>query len=96
MCSNYKPQTEGYQQHLALYMDRHLRSVAIMIEVTSRYMECTHCRTTVGCLLLRYNGKHFLAPIKFEFTCKNMFLVARTRSDVNQSTGGRLVTFFLK
>ena len=24
------------------YMDRHLRSVAIMIEVTSRHMECTH------------------------------------------------------
>ena len=23
-------------------MDRHLRSVAIMIEVTSRHMECTH------------------------------------------------------
>ena len=39
MCSNlsnfnYKPQAESRQQHLALYMDRHLRSVAIMIEVT--------------------------------------------------------------
>ena len=47
MCSNlsnfnYKPQLESRQQHLALYMDRHLRSVAIMIEVTSRHMECTH------------------------------------------------------
>ena len=43
-CSNlnYKPQTECRQQHLALYMDRHLRYVAIMIEVTSRHMECTH------------------------------------------------------
>ena len=29
-------------KHLSLYMDRHLRSVAIMIEVTNRHMECTH------------------------------------------------------
>ena len=44
-CSNlnyYKPQTESHQQHLALYMDRHLSLVAIMIEVTSRHMKCTH------------------------------------------------------
>ena len=46
-CSNfnyryYKSQTESCQQNLALYMDRHLRSVAIMIEVTSRHMVCTH------------------------------------------------------
>ena len=40
--SNYKQQTENHQQHLALYTDRHLRSVAIMTEVTSRRMECTH------------------------------------------------------
>ena len=39
---NYKPQVESRQQHLALCMDRHLRSVAIMIEVTSRHLECTH------------------------------------------------------
>ena len=39
---NYKPQVESRQQHLDLYMDRHLRSVAIMTEVTSRHMECTH------------------------------------------------------
>ena len=39
---NYKPQTESHQQQLALHMDRHLRSVAIMIEVTSRHMECTY------------------------------------------------------
>ena len=39
---NYKPQKESCQQHLALYMDRHLRSVAIMIEVTSWHMKCTH------------------------------------------------------
>ena len=37
-----KSQTESYQQHLALYMFyRLLRSVAIMVEVTSRNMECT-------------------------------------------------------
>ena len=42
-CSNfnYKPQVKSRQTHLALYSDRHLRSVAIMIEVTSRHMECT-------------------------------------------------------
>ena len=38
---NYKPQTESQQKHLVLYIDRHLRPVAIMIEVTSRHMECT-------------------------------------------------------
>ena len=43
-CSNlnYKPQAESRQQHLVLYMDRHLRSTAVMIEVTGRHMECTH------------------------------------------------------
>ena len=39
---NSKPQTESRQQHLGLYMDRHLYLVTIMIEVTSRHMECTH------------------------------------------------------
>ena len=39
---NYKQQVESRQQHLALYMDRHLHSLAIMIEVTSRHTECTH------------------------------------------------------
>ena len=39
---NYKPQVESRQQYLALYMERHLCSVAIMIEVTSRHTECTH------------------------------------------------------
>ena len=37
-----QPLTESHQQHLALYMDRHLRSIAIMIEVTSRHVEYTH------------------------------------------------------
>ena len=40
--SNYKQQTESHQQHLALYTDRHLQSVAIMTEVTCHHMECTH------------------------------------------------------
>ena len=39
---NYKPQTESQQQHLAIYMDRQKRSVAIMIEVTGRHVDCTH------------------------------------------------------
>ena len=43
-CSNLsnKPQAESRQQHLALYMDHHIHSVAVMIEVTSRHMECTY------------------------------------------------------
>ena len=43
-CSNfnYKPQTESRQQHLVLYMHRHLHSVDIMIEVTSRHTKFTH------------------------------------------------------
>ena len=43
VCSNfnYKPQTESHQHHLAFHMDRHLRSVAIMIEVTSHHTEFT-------------------------------------------------------
>ena len=43
-CSNlnYKPQVESRQQHLAFYTERHLCSVAIMIEVTSRHLECIH------------------------------------------------------
>ena len=55
MCSNfnYKPQTESHQQHLALHMDRHLHSVAIMI-VTSRHMECTHFNLN-NSQMLRYN-----------------------------------------
>ena len=39
---NCKPQAESHQQHLALYMDRHLRSVVTMKEATSRHMQCTH------------------------------------------------------
>ena len=39
---NYKLQVGSDRQHLALYMDRHLRLIAIMIEVTSRHTECTH------------------------------------------------------
>ena len=39
---NYKLQVGSDRQHLALYMDRHLRSIAIMIEVASRHTECTH------------------------------------------------------
>ena len=44
MCSNYncKPQTESHQPHLALYTDRHLRSVSIMIKMASRHTECAH------------------------------------------------------
>ena len=33
---------ESHQEHMDLYMDRHLRSVYITIEMTSRHMECTH------------------------------------------------------
>ena len=40
---NYKPQTQSRQQRLVLYMDHHLRSVAIMIEVTSHHTEYIHC-----------------------------------------------------
>ena len=40
--SNYKPQTESHQQHFGLYMERHLRSAAIIMEMTSRHTECTH------------------------------------------------------
>ena len=36
-----KSQAESGQQHLALYINRHLRSVAIMIVVTSRHVVCT-------------------------------------------------------
>ena len=44
-------------KHMTLNMDRHLRSVVIMIEVTSCYSECTHFTwTTVRCLPLPYNG----------------------------------------
>ena len=39
---NYKPHTESHQQHLDLFIERHLRSVAIMIELTSRHTECTY------------------------------------------------------
>ena len=39
---NYKPQAESRQQHLALYVDCYLRSVAIRIEVTSRHIKCTY------------------------------------------------------
>ena len=39
---NYKPQAESQQQHLGLYVDHHQLSVAIMIEVTSRHLECTY------------------------------------------------------
>ena len=36
---NYEPQGVSHQQHLALYMDRHLRSVAIMInEVPTQHI----------------------------------------------------------
>ena len=38
-------------------MNSHLRSVAIMIEVTGRHTECTLLtQTTVRCQPLRYNG----------------------------------------
>ena len=39
---SYKSEAESQQQHFALYMDRHLRSVTIMIKVSSRHMQCTH------------------------------------------------------
>ena len=45
LCSNfinYKPQADSRQQHLALYMNRHLSLVAIMIKVTNRHTKCTH------------------------------------------------------
>ena len=53
---NYKPQVESHQQHLALYRDRLLPMIPIMIEVANRHMECTHF-VTVGCLPLRYIAK---------------------------------------
>ena len=37
--SNYKPHAESHQQHLALCMERHLRTVAIIIEVTNRHTD---------------------------------------------------------
>ena len=40
--STTKPLAESHQQHLALYMECHLRRVTIMIEVTSRHPEWTH------------------------------------------------------
>ena len=40
--ARHKPPVESQQQHLALYMEQHLHSVAIMIEVTSHHMECIH------------------------------------------------------
>ena len=39
---NYKPQAESCLQQLALCMDRHQCSVAIMIEVTSCHTKCAH------------------------------------------------------
>ena len=39
---NYKLQVESRQQHQALYIDSHLRLVGMIIEVTSRHMECTY------------------------------------------------------
>ena len=48
--------TLSHQQHLALYTERRLRSIAIMIEVTSRNMECIHFTwIKVGCVPLRNN-----------------------------------------
>ena len=38
---NYKPQAESHQ-HPGLYVDHYVQSAAIMIEVTSHHMECTH------------------------------------------------------
>ena len=34
--------TESNQQHLALDIDHHLRSITVMIEGTSRHLKCTH------------------------------------------------------
>ena len=39
---NNKPQVESWQQHFALYMDRHRLSVAFKIEVTRYHTECTY------------------------------------------------------
>ena len=44
--SRKSPTTRGF-----IYMDRHLRSVAIMIEVTSRHMECTHLNSNYSGML---------------------------------------------
>ena len=58
-------------QHLALYMDRHLRSIAIMVEVTSRHMECILTWITVGCLQLRHMvielGLHSICRLSKQF-----------------------------
>ena len=51
---NYKPQVESRQQHLAIYTERHLRLVAIMIEATSR-SALILVWTTVRCLPVRHN-----------------------------------------
>ena len=54
---NYKPLVESRQQRQALCISRHLRLIAIMIEVTSRRRSALILtRNTVRCLLLRYKG----------------------------------------
>ena len=63
MCSNlsnfnYKPQAESRQQHLSLYMDRYLRSVAMMIEVTSQHQGCgSGCFSTASTNKKRKNDR---------------------------------------
>ena len=57
-CSNrnYKPQMESHQQHLALYMKRHLHSATVMMDLTSCHTECTHLTLiTARSLLLNDN-----------------------------------------
>ena len=41
-------------------MDRHLRSVAIMIEVTSRHTECTHFNLDYSQMLCRFATQDLL------------------------------------
>ena len=57
-CSNfdYKPQTVSHQQHLDLYIDRLLRSLIVMIAVTSCHMECTDFNLDCSQMPLRNNG----------------------------------------
>ena len=47
LCSNlnYKPPVESRQKHFALYVDRQLHSVAIMIEEIGHHKECTHFKS---------------------------------------------------
>ena len=61
--STTNPRAERHQQHLSLHMERHLRSVDIKIEMTSRHMGCTHFildHNQMPAVAPRYHGMHFV------------------------------------